>query len=98
LKAEIFWLDQSQVLLGFDFGFAEALKACALTVSLRVSSPSPRFDASPRPLANPDRAINFSSTLIPSSKRLSQFEVDGQIAGGMAGIFEAALGCAYQGI
>ena len=72
---------------------AEALKAWALTVSFRVNSPPPRIlMPAPRPLARP--ALAQSRFVHPGAvvEMVERFQVDGQVAGGVARVVESALG------
>ena len=72
---------------------AAALNACALTVSLRVSSPPPRIlMPAPRPFASPALRKAASSTRAPSSKRFSASRFTGRYCDGMAGVVKSALG------
>src|ERR1043166_4873264 len=60
------------------FAFADALKACAVTVSFLVSSPSPRiFTPAALPFARPAFCSDSKSTRAPSSKRFSESRLTG---------------------
>ena len=72
---------------------ADALNACALTVSFRVSSPSPRIlmpaAAAVRQPRAPQRRFVHARAVLEAVERL---EVHRQVARGMAGVVKAALG------